>query len=139
MFNRRLGIFSIAALCIGLVSYSSGINGDTIKNIIGDSDTARLLSDIPKDIGGVIKRVYEILGNPKDNFQQAMTGFENAAHRNNPNSRGHGDYSRIYEMMDINTIISQLQTMKLREGKNKNKPDSVLIYESYMPVADNVQ
>lgn len=136
MFNRRLGILSVAALCIGLVSYS-GINGDTVKNIIGDSETARLLSDIPKDIGGVIKRVYEILGNPRENFQQAMTGFENSAHRNNPNSRGHGDYSRIYEMMDINTIISQLQALKLRE--NSNKPDSVLIYESYMPVADNIQ
>lgn len=136
MFNKSLGLFGVAAVCVGLVSYS-GIKEDTIRDVFGDSEVSKMITDLPKDIGGVIKQVYDILGDPRDNFQRAMTGFENAAHRNNPGSHGHGDYSRIYEVLDINNIIAQLKTLK--DKGNRNKPDSVIIYESYMPDFNNIK
>lgn len=118
-------------MCVGIASYS-GVTSDTFQQLLGgDSELARAMKDLPSDVKGVVHRVYTVLGNPRDNFQQAMTGFENSAHRNNPGSHGHGDYSRVYEMLDINNIINQLKELRLREYEGK--PDSVLIHDSYMP------
>ena len=35
MFNKSLGLFGVAAMCVGLVSYS-GIKEDTIRDVLGD-------------------------------------------------------------------------------------------------------
>lgn len=133
--SRKIGLISLAAMCVGIASYS-GVNSKAFSQLFGsDSEIASVMKDLPKDIKGVFRRVYEVLGNPRDNFRQAMTGFENAAHQNNPHSRGHGDYSRIYEMLDINNIISQLKNLKLKEYEGQ--PDSVIIRDSYMPSYDD--
>lgn len=130
----KVGLLSLIAMCVGIASYS-GVNSDVITGLIGgDSELAHVLKDMPSDAIGVVKKVYSILGNPRDNFQQAMTGFENAAHKNNPYSHGHGDYSRIYNMLDINQMVNQLRELKFKEYKGE--PDSVILRKSLMPSVD---
>lgn len=131
LHKGKIGLLSLAAMCVGVASYS-GINSDFITDLIGDdSEFSQVLKDMPSDAIGVVKKVYSILGNPRDNFQQSMTEFENAAHKNNPYSHGHGDYSRIYNMLDINQMVNQLRELKFKEYKGE--PDSVILRKSLMP------
>lgn len=121
--GRKFGLATVLTVCLGVASYS-GLSGEGLSRLLGDSDAVRLLSDIPSDITGTVKRVYSILGHPKDNFESAMRGFEDNAARINGRSIRHEDYSRIYMMLDINNIIGQLKDLKLKE--NYEVTDSVL-------------
>jgi hypothetical protein len=129
MFHRsKIGLLTTAIAGIGLLSYT-GMPRE-VADILGMNDDAlSIVRELPGDITDVVKQVYETIGNPRDNFQQAMTGFENVAHRNNPQSGGHGDYSRIYEVMDIQSIISELKKLKIQQYYCL--PDSQLIQKYY--------
>lgn len=107
---RRGGLLAIAAFCVGIATYG-GVSTIGFAKLFGDGDAYGMsLSDLPGDAMGLIKRCFEVLGNPKENFRKAMTGIENNARASNPSSRGgHGDYSMIYEILDINTAINLLR------------------------------
>lgn len=124
--RKKYGLATVLAICLGVASYS-GLGDEGISRLLGNSEVAQALTDIPTDLVGTVKRVYSILGHPKDNFENAMRGFETTTARLSGRPVRHGDYSRIYMMLDINTIIGQLKDLKLKESYNV--PDSV--FEKY--------
>lgn len=120
----KAGLLSVAALCIGLVSYGE-LNPGVVDSLLGDGELSSAFRNLPDDAASLAKRVFGILGDPKQNFENAMTGFENSAHRANPHSKGHGDYSRIYQMMDMQTILRQLKEI-VRETSQYGGDGSVI-------------
>lgn len=76
-----------------------------VQNDAEFQETARELPDISVKL---TKKAFRVMSNPRANFERSMKQFEEASRQLNPNIKGHGDYSKIYELFDESNIRKNL-------------------------------
>lgn len=102
-------LFSLLIMGVCVASYATDIP-EVFKRIFGDDvSIMSAVKEMPQNASQLIDKTYELLGDPKANFQQGMDGFITVAHEFNPSATGHGNYDRIYEVMDLKTFINKIK------------------------------
>ena len=105
--SRLLALMFTGAVA---VNYSGEI-GDAIQRILGpDTGTVTAaVDDIYQNRDVYLDKAGSLVRHSGRNFQQGMDGFVNVAHEFNPSAHGHVDCSRMFEQMDINTLLFHIR------------------------------
>jgi len=101
--KELLGILVLVS-CIGVYAEK---HSDTVSSILDDGkELCSSVKTAASDASGLINRIYQILGDPKQNWQTGIDGMV-AVGRENGNihpTAATVDNSRIYDMLNVDNL-----------------------------------
>ena len=109
--SRLLALLFTGAVA---VNYSGEIR-DTVNRILGPhaSSVTVAIDDIYQNRSVYLDKAGRLVNNSGNNFQQGVDDFVNVAREFNPSAGGHVDCSRMFQQMDLNTLLYHIRNNDL--------------------------
>lgn len=111
------GLASLLALGVCL---SSGLLPipEFVKDWYGDDSLWTVVTeDIPKDTKGLVERCYQILGNPKENFHNGISGIVNTSRSMGKMGNTSVNTNKIDKMMNVDGLVEHIRGLSYSSYK----------------------